>query len=361
LRSTPPSTTNPRPSPRTRPAVFAAIILIALGAWFLHGCGRRIAAPPEVVVFVATDRVISDPILQEFEKQTGVRVRPVFDAEAAKTTGLITRLIARKDNPECDVLWNNEIIQTAHLTTLALLEPYDSPSARRIPEAYRDPAHRWTGFSARMRLLLYNTNRIKPADVPRGINDLIAPKWKGQAAIARPYFGTTFTHMLILHQTMGDQAMRDYLGALRANDVALAPGNGAVRDLVASGERAFGLADTDDVREAVLGGKPVGFLVPDAAGGAILIPNTVAIVRGCPHPDNARRLVDFLLSAQVERMLAEGDGAQVPLGTDLADLKTPWDQFRQGPGASYLHYDPETCAAARDRVVQLLNDAGMDR
>src|SRR5688500_6101495 len=113
--------------------------------------------PGTVVVFTALDRVYSEPILKSFEKASGIKVAPVYDAESAKTTGLINRLLARRDNPECDVLWNNEIVQTEALAQQGLLAPYESPSTKRIPEQYRDPRYRWTGFAARLRVFIYNT------------------------------------------------------------------------------------------------------------------------------------------------------------------------------------------------------------
>ena len=51
--------------------------------------------------------------------------------------------------------------------------------------------------------------------------------------------------------------------------------------------------------------------------GLIVIPNTVSLVTGGPHPEAARRLVDFLLSKQVEEMLAAGDSAQIPVRADV--------------------------------------------
>lgn len=93
----------------------------------------------EVVVYTSLDQYLSEPILKEFQRRTGIRVKPVYDTEAAKTTGLINRLIARRNSPDCDVLWNNEIIQTARLADMGLLQQYRSPLSERIPAHYRDP------------------------------------------------------------------------------------------------------------------------------------------------------------------------------------------------------------------------------
>ena len=324
------------------------------------GCSRNASAPPvrTVVVYTSQDAIFAEPILKEFERQTGIHVEPAYDAESAKTVGLIERLIARRDHPDCDVFWNNEIIQTHRLAGMGLLEAYDSPQAKRIPAQFRDPQGRWTGFAARGRVLIYNTKELGDAPPPAGLADLTNPRWRGKAAIARPLSGTTLPHMAVLYRAWGPQRLGAWLDALTANEVGLFPGNAPAKDMVASGERALGLTDTDDAYEAILAGKPVVAIIPDANEGAVLIPNTVSIITHCPHPQEARLLVDYLLCAEVERKLALGPSAQVPLGTDLAGLETPWRGALSGKA---MDLDVPAVAAALDDVIALLKRKGMDK
>ena len=331
--------------------------------YVLAGCSKNKDAPPrEVVVYTSLDEIYSEPILAEFQRQTGIKPLPVYDAEVAKTTGLVNRLISRRDNPDCDVLWSNEIVQTQRLAEMGILAAYASPQAERIPPQYRDKQGRWTGFAARARVILYNTKLVAPDEAPKGLDDLAAPKWRGKVAIARPFFGTTLTHMAALHQAWGKDRLAGFLDALRANDVALCAGNAAVRDLVAAGERALGLTDTDDAYAALQAGKPVKIVIPDAEGGMLLIPNTVALVARCPHPAEGRKLIDYLLSRQVELALARSASAQIPLGDDLQDVQTPWTEIL-GPKfmQSTLKYDVVAAAASQDDVVSLLKLKGMDQ
>lgn len=354
-----PSSVGLRPSRSAVVAVFLTAVLAA-GLLFAEGCSRK-ATPPQqtVVVYTSLDQVYSEPILAEFERQTGIKVLPVYDAEASKTTGLVNRLIARRDRPDCDVFWSNEIVQTERLAQMGLLESYASPQSERFPQQFRDPQNRWTGFAARMRVIIYNVNMVPTTQAPRGLDDFLLPLWRGQCAIARPFFGTTLTHAAVLHQQWGPQRLVQYMAALRGNGVALCSGNATVRDMVAAGEKAFGLTDTDDAYGAILEGKPVQVVIPDAGTGALLIPNTVALVKGSPNSDAGRKLIDYLLSAQVERRLAQSSSAQIPLATDLADLATPWDGPAGRPAPMPL--DVQRAAAAMPDVVNLLRDAGMDR
>lgn len=341
-------------------ACLAAAVVVAVSAGACSERDRKTAAPMrEMVVYTALDRIYSEPILLAFQEKTGITVRPVYDAEAAKTTGLVNRLIARRDDPECDVLWNNEAIQTESLAQMGLLQPYRSPNASRIPARFRDPADRWTGFAARMRVIIYHRDLVDPAHPPTLLSAFTDPARHGQSAIALPFYGTTFTHVSILHHAWGPLRLEQWLSGLKGNGVAIAPGNGAVRDLVASGERAFGLTDTDDAHGAMLDGKPVGVGIPDPEQGAVLIPNTVALIAGCPRPAEGKALIDHLLSPEVERSLAAARSAQIPLGTDLADVETPWSGLLRDTPPREI--DITAVAAARQELIDLLQRTGMDR
>ncbi len=310
-----------------------------------------------VVVFTAHDRVYSEPILKEFERRTGIIVKPVYDAEAAKTTGLVNRLLARRDDPECDVLWSNEPVQTEALAQAGVLEPYRSPSAQRIPQKFRGRSDYWTGFAGRLRVFVYNKTKFPLADPPATLAAFTDPAHRGRGVIALTYYGTTFTHVAVLHQQLGPQRLKQWLERASENGVAFAPGNGAAVDLVASGERWFGLTDTDDARGAILEGKPIGVAIPDAADGAILIPNTVALIHGAPNRTEGEQLIDFLLSADVERRLAEMPSAQIPLGTDLSDVATPWTALLKDAPPRELPID--AIAQSHKELIELLRGLGL--
>jgi iron(III) transport system substrate-binding protein len=272
-----------------------------------------------VTVYVSADRVFSEPVLREYEKRTGVRVDPVYDTEETKSTGLANRLIAEKERPQADVFWSNEPVRTLILKSRGVLAPYRSPSTEGIPSALMDPEGFWTGFSARIRVIAYNTKLVKPDDAPRSVFDLAEPKWRGHVAIADPRFGSTSFHVAALYAMAGDEKMDDFFRRLKANGVRVVEGNSVVRDLVARGEVMVGLTDTDDVNVAMEDGQPIAMVLPDAAGfGVPVMPNMVSLIANAPHPDEAHRLIDYLLSADVERQLAQSDAVQIPVHAGVA-------------------------------------------
>ncbi|BBO87535.1 extracellular solute-binding protein [Desulfosarcina ovata] len=284
-------------------------------------CSAAVGAAAEVVVYTSVDQIFSQSILQDYEKQTGVEVKAVYDVEAAKTTGLVNRLIAEKNRPQCDVFWNSEIGKTIVLREKGVLAPYASPAAKEIPAFLVDKDKCWTGFAARARVLVYNTDMIKEGDLPESIFGLTEPQWRGKVAMAYPLFGTTATHTAAMFTTFGEEKAKNYLQALKANEVVIVDGNSVVRDLVVEGRLPIGFTDTDDVNVAIQAGKPVKMLYPDKKGvGTLLIPNTVALIKNAPHPEEGKKFIDYLLSKEIESKLSFSESANMPVRDGV---KTP--------------------------------------
>ena len=273
-----------------------------------------------VVVYTSLDQLYSEPILNDFEAETGIKVKAVYDVEAAKTTGLVNRLIAERGRPQADVFWSSEYAQTIMLKDEGVLAPYDSPSAADIPEEYRDPEDYWTGFAARARIIMVNTDLVAEEDYPESIFDLLDPRWgDNEVGIANPLFGTTATHAAALYADLGEDEAQAYFEGLLDQNVRVVDGNSVVRDMVVSGELKVGLTDTDDAHIAVAQNQPVEIIFPDQNDlGTLLIPNTVAMVNGAPHPEEAKRLIDYLLSPEVEARLAASESVQMPVREGVA-------------------------------------------
>ncbi len=287
---------------------------VALVCAMLVGCGD---GSGRVVVYTSLDRDISEPVLAYVATQTGLDVVAKYDAEATKTTGLYQLLLAEKVHPKADIFWNSEVARTVQLANKGVLEPYRSPQLSAYPEGFYDPEGYWTGFAARARVIVYNTRTVPAEEAPRRLSDLLDTKWKGQVGVAKPFFGTTSTHAGALYLWNGRPGLVEFFTALKANEVKFLPGNATVRDQVADGVLKVGLTDTDDVWGALANRRPVAMIYPDAdTEGTLLIPNTVALIRGGPNPEGARKVIDALLSSQVEEMLANARGRQIPLRTD---------------------------------------------
>jgi iron(III) transport system substrate-binding protein len=327
--------------------VFALAVFIPVGVaspWF---------AAESVVVYTALDREFSEPILKAYTKQTRVNVLPKFDVESTKTVGLTNLIVAERARPRCDLFWNNEILNTLRLKEKGLLAPFHPSHAGDLPPTFKAKDDTWYGFAARGRVLVVNTKLVAEADRPRGIKDLLDPKWKGKIGIAKPLFGTTATHAACLFVAWGDEKAKKFFRDLKANGVQIHSGNKGVAQAVGSGQLAFGLTDTDDAMGEVDAGNPVVILYPDREPdglGTLFIPNVLAIVKGAPHPKEAEALANYLLSPEVESALATGPSAQIPLlkSTEVkARVETP-------KTVHAMDVDFEAAARTWDKVAAFL-------
>ena len=284
-----------------------------------------------MTVYVSTDRVFSEPVLRQFEERTGIQVNAVYDTEETKSTGLANRLLAERDRAQADVFWSNEPVRTLALRSRGVLAPYRSPAAEDIPAPFRDPEGYWTAFSARVRVIAYNTALVTAEAAPISVLELADRKWQGQVAMADPRFGSTSFHVAALYVALGDEKADDFFRRLNANGVKIVAGNSVVRDMVVKGEVKVGLTDTDDVNVALESGAPIGMVMPDKDGmGVPLMPNMVSMINGAPHADHAKRVIDYLLSHDVEAMLAKSEAVQIPLRASVAGPKNlpRIDQFK---------------------------------
>ena len=280
-----------------------AILLAGLLPSFVYA-----KAPGEVIAYCAQDQVYAEPIFKDFEKQTGIRVRAIYDNEAVKTVGLANRLLAERSHPQCDLFWGNEEMRTRQLAA---------------HQVWRE-TNGWAAFGYRSRRLVINTNRLSVAAAPRSLLELTNAAWRGKVALAYPQFGTTGTHLHALRQAWGEVAWKTWCQALAANRPLLVDGNSMVVKMVAQGEASIGLTDSDDIADGRREGLPVMAL--PVTPETLLIPNTVAITRGAPDPIPAQRLFEYLQRPEVIARLVSAKALEgnSPAELNATTLKVDW-------------------------------------
>ena len=266
-----------------------------------------------LVVYCAHDAALAEGVIERFEQETGINVDVRYDEEANKSLGLINLLLAEKSAPRADVFWNNQLLGTIRLKNEGVLQRYQGLGWERIPASYRDPDGYWTGFAARCRVFIINTDRMSAT--PEAIAERLNQESLSKLAIAEPLFGTTLSHYCVLANQWDVDQLKDWHHDLRERGIRQVRGNSMVKDMVAEGLCDLGFTDTDDAFAAVDAGAPVTMLpVRLDDGKTICLPNSVAMVSECRHVAEARRFIDFVLSAEAELQLASGAGRQIPLG-----------------------------------------------
>lgn len=310
----------------------------------------------EVVIYCSVDRGFAEPLLDAFERETGVAIHARFDTEAGKTTGLVNKLLAERGSPRADVWWSSEIFGTVDLAAAGILAPYRPATADDIPAAYRDKDNLWTAFGLRGRVIAYDPKRTNPADAPRRWADLTDSRFHSRVAIADPRFGTTRGHFATMLSTWGEPAFIAFLEGLRENEVLRADGNSHAVLLLKQRRVAFAATDTDDVIVAQARGDSIAAVYPDMTSpdgkvesqGTLWIPCSVALVKGARNASAAKRLIDYIASERMEAALYESESRNVPVRAALRE--------RFGIGQKIpSDVDYSAAAAALTHMEQLVN------
>lgn len=293
--------------------MLAALVVASLPLFH----SRFTPAEETLVVYCAHDQEFSEPILRDFEAKTGIKVLVRFDTEATKSLGLVNLIKQERAHPQCDVFWNNELMGMIDLAEAGLLREYRGKTHQRIPPKFQDPRGRWAGFAARLRVIICNTDHVDMRQTtPESVESLLqSSEPLDRFALAKPMFGTTLTQYSLWWQLHGEARLKEWHHRAIERGLRIVDGNAATKNLVAQGACDFGFTDTDDYFVAKDQGLPVAMLPVLADGQTICIPNSVAILQGTRKEAAARRLVDFLLSAETETKLASSASRQIPLGT----------------------------------------------
>ncbi len=260
----------------------------------------------QVIVYTSQDQQFAEPIFNYFTKQTGIKVRAIYDSEAVKTVGLANRLLAEAKHPRCDVWWSNEALRTQQLAQRGVFD------TNFIGQ-----------FGFRSRRIVINTNELTLADAPKSLAELTNVQWRGKVALAYPMFGTTSAQFIALRQRWGAEKWEAWCRALAANKPLLVDGNSVVVKLVGRGEAIIGLTDSDDIRAGEREGLPVVALPMNAE--TVIIPNSVALVRGALHTQHAQTLFKYLLSDGVHTELVKASALEGGRLENPQHLSVDWN------------------------------------
>ncbi len=316
---------------RRGPLACVGVVVLAVagigGAAGLGGCSQR-DDEQTVVLYSSVDGYLLREIVAKINERTGLRVEVVGDTELTKTTGLVERVLSERGRPRADVWWSSEAFGTIRLAREGVLTPIGvEPDAGAIwPAQLRGQDDLWIGFAQRARVIAYASDRVDASDAPTSLAELTGERWRGRVGIARPQFGTTRGHMAALVELWGEDVFEDWLAAMKANGVRVLDGNATVVREIARGTIDVGLTDTDDVFAAQREGLHVGLVYERLdeprdgeawSPGAMVMPNTVALVANGPNPHNAAKLIEAILSEQTERAMMESDSRNFPVRETL--------------------------------------------
>jgi iron(III) transport system substrate-binding protein len=263
----------------------------------------------ELVVYSGRNRPDLSPIYSLFEKltDTHVTVEKVYHLDAEQ------RVIDERHDPRADILLTNSQLALEVVRGAGIFEPYDAPVAREYDAWLRAPDYRWLSFTAWPRVAMVNRVVLgdDPAAWPARLADFADPRFKGKLACASMVEMTTIAQFAALRVVIGDERTERLVDDMCGNGLHIYRSNLNTREALAGEQLAAALANLSNVHVFYMEGNPVGeaWLDQEAGGlGTHVEAHTVAVLKGCRHPEAARDFVDFLLTPEIQTFLARVSG-----------------------------------------------------
>ena len=247
-----------------------------------------LAAAAEVVLYSSNPSELIDMVSKGFEEKTGITVSVV----RLGTGEAMKRIAAEKEKPLCDVFWSGDVAVLENAKEN--FQPYRSPEAAGLPAGYIEKDSRWTACNAHVMVIMVNKALVKEADMPKTWNDLFAPQWKGKVVMANPEkSGSAYAQAYGIYKLYGMDGIQKLIGNSKILD-----SSSLIYKGVAAGEYPLGVTMEYAAHRYIEGGdKNVGIIYP--ADGAFMAPEALGIVKNGPHPAEAKKFVDYLLSKKV--------------------------------------------------------------
>ncbi len=235
-------------------------------------------------------------------KASGVRVPPDMKGSSAA----MAALELEKANPQADTVYYNGGIgyQAAQK---GLHEPYKPEGFEKIPDDLKDPEGTWFTVHTAHIAILVNTSALGGKPVPRSFADLLKPEYKGMVVYDDPTIhGTGFTFVYGINAILGGgsdfKAGFDYLKALDANILNYAKEN-SYNELLRGEIPIWINADGNGLKARHTDKAPVEVVIPKE--GTVVLPMVMALVKGAPRPEEAKKYLDWLLGDEAQKVMAE--------------------------------------------------------
>jgi iron(III) transport system substrate-binding protein len=278
------------------------------------GTGSSGSAGGSITLYNGQHQQTTQALVAAFERQTGIHVNERDGDEA----GLTQQIEQEGSATRADVIFTENSPALMTLQEKGFLAPAPSTGLTQVPAKYSSPQGDWVGVSARVSVLVYNTSKLKPADLPTSVMDLADPRWKGLLALAPTE--TDFQPVVTsVAQSRGEQAALTWLKGVKANAAShIEPDNEAVTADVDSGQAAIGLIDhyywyrfakgpgAGSVHSAVA-------YFASADPGYVMDVSGAGILKTSKHQAAAQQFLTFLTSAAGQQVIVDSNSFEYPL------------------------------------------------
>ena len=297
-------------------AVLAVLVLAATAA----ACGSGGGDDGPLVVYSGRNENLVRPLLEQFAEDSGIDISVRY----GDTSELAPTILEEGERTRADVFFSQDAGALAALGDAGLFAPLPTALLNKVDRRFRDPDGRWTGVTARARVIAYNTSKLQEKDLPASALQLVDPAWKGRVGIA-PTNASFVAYVSALMEEIGESRTRAFLEGLKANGAKEYDNNVLILDAIANGEVDVGL-----VNHYYLYGEfkerpdaPVANYYPgqgpDGEGTFINVAG-VGILKNSDKSEDARKLLEFLLSTTGQEYFRD-ETTEYPLAAGVAAIK----------------------------------------
>jgi iron(III) transport system substrate-binding protein len=303
-----------------RQTILSLCTLAALAALAVTGCGD---GRKPLVLYSPHGGDLLLLMEKEFEKRN-----PDVDVRWLDmgSQDVYDRVRSETANPQADVWYGGPQTIFARGAHEGLLAPYRPQWADAIPPESRDPENLFFGSYRTAPVLVYNSTAVKPEAAPRDWNDLLAPQWTGKILIRDPLASGTMRTVfgMVLARSVAETGSPDrgfaWLSHLDAQTKEYLQQPALMIEKLNRQEGLVTIWELTDLLWQRERGSPLAFRFP--ASGTPVIDDSIGLVKNAPHPEEAKKFIDFVGSPEGQEIAAR-QAFRLPARTDLAADKLP--------------------------------------
>ncbi|HXA32535.1 MAG TPA: iron ABC transporter substrate-binding protein [Acidimicrobiales bacterium] len=311
-----------------------AVACVVLVGSTLAACGSSASGSTTLTLYNGQHEQTTNELVAAFEKQTGITVKVRNGDEDV----LGNQILQEGSGSPADLFYAENSPVLEKLQENGALAPVDPSTLNRVPSKFNSPKGDWVGVSARVNVVVYNTNQLKSDQVPTSIMDLANPKWKGKLALAQ---GETDFQPIVtsIVTTYGKQAALTWLKAIKANaGNNIYPNNESLVDQINKGRAEIGIINSyywyrlqDQVGSAGMH-SAISYFAPGDAGYVVDV-SGAAVLNSSKNKAAAQKFLAFMVSSKGQEIIAHDDSWEYPLGSGVttARQQKPFSQLQPAP------------------------------
>ncbi|MET0169796.1 MAG: iron ABC transporter substrate-binding protein [Aliihoeflea sp.] len=257
------------------------------------------ASAQELTIYSGRGEALVAPIIAQFQRESGIEVNVRY----AGTAELAALLQEEGEQSPADVFWAQDGGALGAIAPLFADLPAEVNEGVAAP--FRNVNNKWAPTSGRSRVLLYSTERVEEDTLPASIKDLVNEDYRGRVAWA-PTNGSFQAFVTAMRVAEGEEATKEWLEGMIANDAKVYRNNGTQVEAVANGEVDFGLVNNYYLGRYLANDAdfPVAQTHFEAGDiGNLLNVAGVGIVAASDNQENARTFIDYLLSVPAQQYI----------------------------------------------------------